>query len=221
MAIEKSRSEISAIQRRMSRLHGLMLHVSTGPSLASACTYAARLLIDEVKADAVRISTIDRSGAFMESQTLELRHSVDGMIPVNDTLPTGGMIPDNGTMVLSLMPRHEEVIRTARTIQARTVDAIAPMSEMEINQVFGASFRVACLVPISKDNKVIGIISLGATPQSSRYKEQDILFSASVAEILAMAARFSPEELTPMQSSSEHSALNSRISRYLQEEPSR
>ena len=118
------------------------------------------------------------------------------------------------------MPRHEEVIRTARTIHARTGDTIGPMSEMEMNQLFEPSVRTACLVPISGDNRVIGIVSLGAKSESGQFNEHDILFAASVAEILAMAARQSPEGLTPMQPALPQNTLDTRISRFLQEEQS-
>ena len=174
----------------------------------------------EIEADAVRISTIDSSEVFMESQAMELQRSSDGMLPTRGMIPANGMIPVNGTMVLSLMPRHEEVIRTARTIQARTGDSIGLMSEMEMNQLFDPSVRTACLVPISGDNRVIGIVSLSARSESGQFKEHDILFAASVAEILAMAARQSPEGLTPMQPALPQNTLDTRISRFLQEEQS-
>ncbi|HUV30254.1 MAG TPA: GAF domain-containing protein [Acidobacteriota bacterium] len=171
----------AAYQRRAARLNGLTTHVTASAGVKPACDYAARLLADELDLDFVRISLLDGEAAFLESRALVVRGF------------TTGMVPENGTMVLSLMPQHERVIQRGEVVLIQSGREPAALSEIEASQVFAPVLGPVCLMPITGAGRVVGVLSLAAAGAAARsgFEAEEMQFVASVAELLALAARLS------------------------------
>ncbi len=181
---EETRVAVAARKRCLTRLNRFISQVHSVSTLRSTCSYAARLLQEELGAELVRVSILDMERNFLESMAL-----------VSDC-PAGGMVPGDGTMILSLMPLHEKVIKTGRAIQITETGAAESLTEVEVRQVFTDPIRMLSLVPISVGDRVEGIVSLAGTYKSvrCRFDQEEQLFAATVAELLSLAIRLSGKE---------------------------
>lgn len=172
---EEMRLASMTSQRHVARLNGLLTHVAASPSLTSVCEYAARLLSEEADADIVRISRRDSSSAFLESLALEVKGHREGMIPAD------------GVMVLSLMPLHQELLESANEIRIEANESKEMLSEAELNQIFSGPLGSVCLLPVTVNGDVVSVIAIANRPDSRPFERQELLYAATVAEILAVA----------------------------------
>ena len=183
---EEMRRAVDANERRIDHLNQFILQIHDGVTMESLSGDAARLMSEQIGVELVRISTVDEQRSFLESKALVANH------------PAGAMVPGDGTMILSLMPLHEQVVETGRTIQVdrdRRDKVTGLLTEIEARHVFASSVQAVCLVPISVNGNVAGIISFGWTQQSSRRRldREELLFVDSVAELLSLAIRLSKD----------------------------
>jgi hypothetical protein len=110
----------------------------------------ARLISDETDADLVRISQVDESGSFLESKALI------------STVPMSGMVPANGQMILSLMPLHEQVLRTGEQLQLEGPNLGADLSEIEARQSFMGQVASVLLLPVKSVGKCRAVVSIAS-----------------------------------------------------------
>ncbi len=174
---ETARLMVGRETRRLKELSRFCSVVSDGESQRSAIEMAARMISDELDAGLVRISRLDETGSFLESLAL-----------VSET-PMTEMVPANGQMIISLMPLHEQVLKTGNQLMIdRKVEA-SRMPEIEARQAFTDTARTALLVPILAGSKAVGVISIAdfdrrlvpALERGSR------LFIQTVARLLSLA----------------------------------
>ncbi|UCC44675.1 MAG: hypothetical protein JSU65_01735, partial [Candidatus Zixiibacteriota bacterium] len=129
--IEENRLVRLDYQRRLDRIRGFLNVVNASFDFKASCQYASRMLADELEADLVRISELDASGRFLESRALEMSR------------PIVGMVPDDGAMILSVMPQHDTVRKTGRTVVVGRDRSSPSLAGVEGRQMFGSAIQSA------------------------------------------------------------------------------
>ena len=138
---------------------------------------AATMLSRELRTSLVRVATYEYDGAFLKSRALA------------HVRPIEGLTPENGHMILSLMPYHSLVRETGRLMVINQEQMGKRMSEAETRQVCCPGMQSALLVPVTVGQETLAVISLGEMRRWSRYQYEpaDILLVSSVAAGLALA----------------------------------
>ncbi len=186
-AAERHRLELGQKERRGYVLNRFLRNVMDSESGRDVCARAASLISAELKPSAVRVSTADSEGTFLESRALET------------TRPLGMVAPAQGSMILSLMPYHELVLDTGRPMMINQESTDRKMTEAEERQVFGVSISSSLLVPIKVGPATVGVVSLAETRSWSRYqfRQGDIQFVTAVAAVIAVAIQLGRRQSKP------------------------
>ena len=186
-AAERHRLEMGQKERRGYILNRFLRNVMDSESGRDVCARAASLISAELKPSAVRVSTADSEGTFLESRALET------------TRPLGMVTPAQGSMILSLMPYHELVLDTGRLMMINQESTDRKMTEAEERQVFGVKISSALLVPIKVGPATVGVVSLAETRCWNRYqfRQGDIQFVTAVAAIIAVAIQLGRRQPKP------------------------
>ncbi|MEW5796601.1 MAG: hypothetical protein AB1772_09590 [Candidatus Zixiibacteriota bacterium] len=136
---------------------------------------AASAVAEQTGADFVRISTLDESGAFLESQA------------VVSSLSTEFQVPPDGKMVLSLMPRHRQALDTLQSLVLTSRAESDALSATEARQIFSEGLRWVAIVPIVAGGKSTGTVTLGGEAIAGNLTANSgpMLFAQAVASMLA------------------------------------
>jgi hypothetical protein len=169
-------SDTLTVNELTTSLKRLIDYVGLAPTFRDACTYAATLLHDYLGLDMVRISVPDQDGRFLESHALEMS---------GREMPT---VPKTGTLILGLMPRHEQVLQLGQTLVVSATSGVGPFAEIEERQIFCPPLRSAALVPITVNHCPRGIISV-ANHAGEKISDNDLKFIETVAAVLGVAVR--------------------------------
>lgn len=134
---------------------------------------AVDIIAEELRPSIVRFSEYTDEKSFITSRMLKT------VIPYNKIMPA------DGTMILSLMPRHNQVINQMEKTLIDT-DSKSEISEAEAVQVFGSAINSLLIFPVIVKNKVYGIFSLAEKRNISRYRfsTKDIEFVESIIEVV-------------------------------------
>ena len=173
------RTVSSRIEKRRSVLSRFLAECS-GVNDADGCfREAARLLHTELQTSMVRISTFDSGGAFLRSRALVRQHGVEVLTP------------DEGHMVLSLMPYHCLVRDTGRIMLVNQQETDRKIDEAEARQSLIPELEAALLVPIRVGQQVVGVISIADKREWSKYhyRHGDVALVSSMASVLALVLR--------------------------------
>lgn len=145
----------------------------------------ANLIARELNWDMVRISAVDDKGQFIES--LAAAGPAFG----------SASVPAQGTLVLSLLDRHREVIESGMPISATTSDPTASVSRIELDHVFGSRCQGLQVIPLIFDGRLVGLISLGSAGETIHTMsplEEALLDLISGNLAIAIAGRSTPTQ---------------------------
>jgi len=136
---------------------------------------ATRVIMKELKTALVRISTFEDEGTFLKSRAMSVVHTQDDLIP------------EDGYMVLSLMPTISKIKESGKPKLINQNDPDHRISMAEAGQLYFSELKTALLVPINVGNEVKGIITLADRRNGTRYQytEEDILFVSLIAKTLS------------------------------------
>ena len=179
MAAEISRYEEEQFRRRHTLVNSILNKLALEPEPQEACRKAANVLLRELRTSSVRISTFEENGTFLRSRALALTHD------------RTDMVPDDGYMIMSLMPYHRLVRDNGRLMVINQENAEGMMSQAETRQMYHPDLKSALLVPITVGHQVCGVISLADRRRRNRYQYTpcDVLFVTSIAAAVAMVMR--------------------------------
>ncbi len=174
---ECTRHTTEKLQRRSNRTSALLSIVTSGTGISQISKYASRMLADELGVKMVRVSSVSDDSKFLDSKALEVPGSL------------AGMVPENGSLVLSVMPHHERMLVEGHPVQVRHGKDGAEIQEVEARQLFVPPIDHLLIVPIAKGSQVWGVIDIAETESSTRtsFDEDEIRFVMLVADLLSIA----------------------------------
>jgi len=151
--------------------------ILTKGSEQQAYEKAVRVIMKELRTSLVRISTFEEEGTFLKSRAMSVVH------PHND------LIPEDGYMVMSLMPTIQKIRESGKTELINQDNPDCRISLAEAGQIYSTALNTALLVPIKVGNEVMGIISLADRRKGTRfqYTDADIMFISLIAKILSVS----------------------------------
>lgn len=135
---------------RIERLAHLLNSVGSEDSRQSILIALASLVSEEYGADLLRISQIDETGTFLESKALV------------SSVPLQCTVPAHGRIILFLTPLHENVLKTGMSMVVPHGGDKTAYSEIETTQTLSEGVKHAAIIPILRDGKSIGVMTLGA-----------------------------------------------------------
>ena len=154
---EKHELQLHRLEDRSRALSGLLSESTGEPtSTDKILTTAARLLTAHLGMAMIRISTLEADRTFLKSRVLQSGHELKPSTPAN------------GHMVLSLMPQHQEVLKTGT---ARVIDLTrksAMIEESEVCLAFAPEVRSILMLPITNKSGVVGVIALADRREPER-----------------------------------------------------
>ena len=169
---------------RLQKLRRLWTLAQTEAQREAMLEQAAMAISDETGADLVRVSLLDETGSFLESQALITAGA------------QAEIVPANGQMILSLMPLHEQAMNAGQPVvlDESTVETV--MSGIERRQALVDSVRSVLLAPLMHADRVVGIISIGSFAGTS-LDQTGQTFVMAVADQLAVAMDRSGQQMVP------------------------
>ncbi len=165
--------QIEAARARSEKFEGLVrASADDRPTVEFLGTVAA-FIGRELKADAVRIVTKDADEGFVTSRALCLTQSAE---PV---------IPDNGSLILSLMPGLSAVLETGRSMAIDQNDPERMITAVEASQIFVAEMTFGLLVPIQLNRRTVGAVLVAAANREA-ISAESLRFVETVTATLGM-----------------------------------
>ncbi|MEE8576783.1 MAG: GAF domain-containing protein, partial [candidate division Zixibacteria bacterium] len=145
-------------QRRLDRLTRVLAgdRALTG-SLDQLCDRLAGFIEGELHPEMVRVATVDPDGSFLSSRALRCRR------------PLATMAPATGSMILSLMPNHEQVVATGESVMLSQNLPGTLLPEAEASLMYSAETKQMLVVPVVVGNKTQAIITLADSRVESNY----------------------------------------------------
>ncbi len=173
--MEKASEKLKRLEGRINRLSQTAKRLGGLRTKDEVFQEAARLISEETGADIVRISTADDNGAFLESRALV------------STKPLTGMVPGYGQSIVSLMSVHKRVLTDCVTARVGRGGSDVTLSEIETKQSFAEGITNALIVPITVDNKAVGIVAIGASEDNAASVEDEAVesFVEAITGLLA------------------------------------
>ncbi|MBD3403063.1 hypothetical protein GF420_09210 [candidate division GN15 bacterium] len=164
-------------RRRFDRLVELVTEGDRAGSVSALCDRVTDFLWRELHVEAVRIATVDRSGAFLDSRA------------VRTTRPTEHMAPAEAPMVLSLMEAHQEALDRNELIRLDESEIALRMSEAERSILYLPEITEAVIVPMSVHGRALGTITLADTraDEAVRVDDEAVTLVRTAAQMLAGA----------------------------------
>jgi GAF domain-containing protein len=154
---ERHELELHRLEDRSRALSGLLTEATSEPmSMGKVLTTAVHLLKAHLGMAMVRISTLEEDRTFLRSRMLQSGHQIHPSTP------------GDGHMVLSLMPQHEEVLRTGTTRVIDLADQNCVTEESEVCLAFAPEIRSILMLPIANKSGVIGVIALADRREPER-----------------------------------------------------
>jgi len=135
---------------RIERLSEVLRAIDFQESRQSVLSALAGLLTEEYNADILRLSLTDESGMFLESQVLVTAESRRCSVPAD------------GRIILSLAPVHERVLMTGLPVVISRQEMSERLSDIEISQTLAEGVRQMVIIPIVKDERNIGVMTMGS-----------------------------------------------------------
>ncbi|MCP4567671.1 MAG: GAF domain-containing protein [FCB group bacterium] len=169
----------------MLRLQLLERELSTDTPLQAIFDNACDLLAKRMKCTMARISLIDRNEKNLISQSCRTVRN------------TGHKLRETAEIPLSLLPWHNMALSERKLMLINQEDSQSQMQLQESTSVLLPDICSAMLVPITLDNKVRGIISLGESRNWKRrsFAATDLIFAKDVAAKCSVAMRTSKLKL--------------------------
>ncbi|KAA3630818.1 MAG: hypothetical protein DWP97_14535, partial [Calditrichaeota bacterium] len=116
-----------------------------------------RALLDLVKrnidSEFIRISLFEQDKRFLQSQALSC------------SVPHRTMTPENGLMLIDLMPGHIEAARKQKIV---TLSSDSDLTIEEQNQIYGRSFGSLIISPIVTHNQIDGFMDIGYKDENKK-----------------------------------------------------
>jgi transcriptional regulator with GAF, ATPase, and Fis domain len=163
-------------ENRLQHLTNFLAGCAVNNRLATLFDQACQLLSKELRTTLVRISTYENGRGFLRSRALATLRQIEGITPAD------------GSMILSLMPHHEQVRDTGRLVMINPQTGIT-IDEAEARMLGTGDLQSALLVPLKIEDEVVGVISIAEQRKGERhtYTETDVVFATSVATALSLA----------------------------------
>ncbi|MCB2201436.1 hypothetical protein KQH51_01745 [bacterium] len=111
----------------------------------------ARFLHEELHVESIRIATVDPAGSFLNSRALYAVSQTPHVAPADES------------MVLSLLPAHQEALAAGTTIYLTRGELLARTSEAERSMIHRADICQLMIVPVFDNGEAIGTITLADT----------------------------------------------------------
>lgn len=163
--------------REFSRRNSLKVLRNSAMSIAqSSVIYknVADFLVKELKASFVRVSLFDQDKRFLNSQVVSTVHEFSFITPYD------------ATMMLSLMPNHQEVLQQRKTVTVLEPTSTNDELSMEQRQIFGDVLSQYIITPVYHDSLIVGVITIGHTSDEIKIGERDICLVEDAASILTI-----------------------------------
>lgn len=165
------------LSRRFTIANKFLEDVTSNGSAQQVFEKGVRVIMQELRTSMVRIASFEDEGTFLKSRAISLVHQ------------NNNLIPEDGYMVLSLMPTINNVKETGETKLINQADPNSRISPAEVGQLYSSDLSTALLVPIKMGNDVQAIIILADRRKETRYQytKEDILFVSSIAKALSIS----------------------------------
>jgi hypothetical protein len=158
------------VEQRSADLAEFLARSRSVSSLQEAFEQAAALIFRQGYVSLVRVSVPDRTGRFLESRVLL---STDTVTPA---------VPENGQMIISLMARHQDCLKNARTVLASVDNSDNRLIGIEIQQSLAEGIEQAMIVPVMVGKRPWALITVGF---DRWLDDRAIVASQSLAETVA------------------------------------
>ena len=135
---------------RIERLAHMLNSVGSENDTQAILIALASLACEEYDADLLRVSQVDETGLFLESKVLV------------SAVPLQCMVPAHGRIILFLTPVHERVLKTGLPMVVSQRGDGPGLSEIESTQTLTDSVTHAAIIPLQRNGKSIGVMTLGA-----------------------------------------------------------
>jgi len=171
-------SEVESQLRSAAELREFATGSGTTTSIQDALALAAATVFRETAASAIRVSVPDHGQEFLQSRALL---AVDSVSP---------LVPPDGQMVLSLMPRHKEALGEKKTVIVSSTAGSANMAwEIEARQVLSEGLGCTLIVPVIIGDRCRAVITAGYddVATTDRRLSGTQSFIESVAGILSLS----------------------------------
>ncbi len=155
-------------------------------------------LTTELQAKIVRISLFDSDNRFLNSQVMSTS--------ANDTFVT----PDDATMMLDLMPNHRKVLMTRETVHADTHNSEVTELQLELRQIYGDKLTNITIVPFYFESKIVGVITVGKSDESSVMTAGEIRYVEDIASMLTIHSHIN-QQSAQLQSLKKHLQQNRNL----------
>ncbi|MBD3258366.1 hypothetical protein GF377_08020 [candidate division GN15 bacterium] len=176
VSLDRSTAEHRVTERRLSqlvRLTDMVGHDATSKLIPEA----ASTLAMEPLIEAVRISVVEDAGSFLKSQALVAEPGGEGLVPAD------------GSLVMSLLPLHREVLQSGKTTVSAAIPADDSPARIEMRQMFGMQPAAVIIAPIAPRGKTVGTVSAAVRRRNSpgEIDPSVVQFVEAVATALAAA----------------------------------
>ncbi len=156
-------------ESRMSRLVGLSQHADRQTNTTAWLDRVAEFLSGDTGAEAVRISACEPGGRFLISRALRTSNLSPHMAPASES------------MILSLMPAHQEALADKRTLLLTDSELIARSSEAERQIVCSGDLRQLLIAPVILRGRSIGAVTVADSRSSDLFSIPDNALSMVTA----------------------------------------
>jgi transcriptional regulator with GAF, ATPase, and Fis domain len=162
--------------RRMEKLAHMLSCFASEGNQQSVLIALAGLASEEYGADLLRVSQIDETGMFLESKVLVSAVSLQCSVPAH------------GRIILSLAPVHERALKIGMPIVVSQSGDDSVFSEIETAQTLANGIKHAAIIPVLRDGKSIGLMTLGAVDHELAGVRDigDLAFAEALAAVASM-----------------------------------
>lgn len=156
---------------QMLRLQLMEREIPSIQSVSSFFQSACEMLTQRMSSTIARISLVDSSQSRLLSQSCQTIRDSGHKLNPSDTIP------------LSLLPWHRMTLETDKPMLINQEDLDSQMSAGESSATLLPGIKSALLVPITHDNNVRGIISIGEARNWNRrsFGASDLVFARDIA----------------------------------------
>ncbi len=177
IAGEISKFNEEKLTRRFAITTNFLENISSKGTIQQVYEKTVRIIMKELRTSMVRIASFDEEGTFLNSNAMSVVHQ------------DSDLIPEDGYMILSLMPTIEKIKETGETKLINQDDPNCKISMAEAGQLYSTDLRTALLVPILSGEDVKAIITLADRRNGTRfhYTDDDIMFVSSLAKGLSIS----------------------------------
>lgn len=176
---EQLAREIESKEEQMLRLQLMGRELSGDKPLQEIFDDACEILTKRMKSTIARVSLLDRERKNLVSQSCRTIRKINHELQDNSVIP------------LSLLPWHRMILEQQKLMLINQTDQQSRMQIQESSQALLPGINSAILVPITLDNTVRGIISIGEVRNWNRrpFGASDLIFAKDVAAKCSIALK--------------------------------